>query len=523
MLPSLHRLRLDDVEDDTEAMTKKMKREAEAAEKAEAERVAKAERNAKALAKRNKERRERIIAEKRAEAEELARQRAEEMVKALNKNRLDEFVSQVRQVAEEEKRRKRNVILDDFAAGKVFTLDGLTERLRLPSLIEETFDVSKWVFSAETSVTGIRLDDSSTLGSDSINALSVVSVLGSRFANKEHSGNCGSYNCFEKSVRLGGDDVVSKGLKALISALQKMDSFTMPSTVSVRAPKKSYNATYSAEDTRLGRDELALTLHMAATKIGPPILAAFPVNVFGKDNIVAINDYAYVTESNWTDLERTLDRLRYTHPTPDSLDAAVNSISKATVALMRLVASNNIVLTDVKLSNMIARRDGTSTNYEVKMIDFGAYFTADVNMHTVQTGEVTPEACTFFINGLLLANYVLTVRGTPPWDHKRVFKQLVKEVAGTWTHMQNTGMANGFCALLARDEVYPGNDSLLGLANLLMVPKDDFLTALRSIFYRVLKNYGHNDVLRTNESKAPEGVNPSYINRLVDRIEAIYK
>jgi hypothetical protein len=500
MLPSLHRLRLDDVEDDTDAMTKKMKREAEAAEK---ERLAKVERNAKALAKRNKERRERIIAEKRAEAEELERRRAEE--------------------AEEEKRRKHSVIFDEFPEGKVFTLDGLTERLRLPSLIQDTFGVSKWVFSAETLVTGIRLNDSSTIGSESINALNVVSVLGSRFANKDDSGNCGSYNCFEKSVRLGGDEFVSKGLRALISALQNMDSFMMPSTVSVRAPKKSGKATYSAKDTRLGRDELALTLHMAATKIGPPILAAFPVNVLGKDSIVAINDYAYVTESDWTDLERVLDRLRYTHPTPDAFDAAVDSISKATVDLMRLVAANNIVLTDVKLGNMIARRDGTSTNYEVRMIDFGAYFTADVNMHSTQTGEVTPEECTFFINGLLLANYVLTVRGTPPWDHKRVFKQLVKEVAGTWTRMQNTGMANGFCALLARDEVYPGKDSLLGLANLLMVPKDDFLTALRSIFYLVLENYGHDDVLRTKESKAPEGVNPSYISRLVDRIEAIYK
>jgi hypothetical protein len=262
---------------------------------------------------------------------------------------------------------------------------------------------------------------------------------------------------------------------------------------------------------------------MAATQIGPPILAAFPVNVLGKDNIVAINDYAYVTENDWTDLEQVLDRLRYTHTTPDSLDAAVNSISKATVALMRRVAANNIVLADVKLTNMIARRHGTSTNYEVRMIDFGAYFTADVNMHTAQTGEVTPEECTFFINGLLLANYVMTARGTPPWDHKRVFKQLVKEVAGTWTHMENTGMANGFCALLARDEVYPSKDSLLGLTNLLMVPKDDFFTALRSIFYLVLENYGHNDVLRTNESKAPEGVNPGYISRLVDRIEALYK
>jgi hypothetical protein len=503
MLPSLHNLRIDGIEDDTGVMTKKMKREAEAAAKQEAERAAKAERNARALAQRNKERRERIIAEKRAKEEELERRRAAE--------------------AEEEKRRKHSVIFDEFPEGKVFTLDGLTERLRLPSLIQDTFGVSNWVFSAETSVTGIRLNGSSTLGSESINALGVVSVLGSRFANNDGTGNCGSYNCFEKSVRIEGDDVVSKGLRALISALQNMDSFMMPSKVSVRAPKKSNRETYSADHTRLGRDELALTLHMAATQIGPPILAALPVDVLGKDSIIAINDYAYVTESDWTDLERLLDRLRYTHTTPDSLDAAVNSISKATVALMRRVAANGIVLTDVKLTNMIARRQGWSNNYEVRMIDFGAYFTADVNMHAAQTGEVTPEECIFFINGLLLANYVLTFRGRDPWNHKHVFKQLVKEVSGTWKHMEKKGMANGFCALIARDEVYPREDSLLDLTNLLMVPKDDFFTALRNVFYLVLENYGHDDVLQQYQSKAPEGVNPSYISRLVDRIEALYK
>jgi hypothetical protein len=413
--------------------------------------------------------------------------------------------------AKAEKLRIAGPVFDEFPAGELFELDGLRELMRVPTLIEQTFQLSNWVFSAEegSTVKGVRLDDRDG------DMQSILRTLDVRFANKQ-SGNCGSYNCFEASVGTFGSDPVHTGLNKLISSLQQdIETSPMPPLVAVRAPKKSSRTEYSYDETRLGRDELALTLHMAATGIGPPILAAFPVRIKGHDDLIVIDDYAYVTENISTDFEDVLEGLGRTHRTPEDYRAAVDSISKSTVDLMRLVAANNIVLTDVKPGNMVTRRSGTS--YQVKMIDFGAKFTSNVNMHAAEIGERTPEECIFFVNGLLLASY-LTGSSVA---HQHVLKQFVKEVVGTWKHMENTGMAGGFCFLLERDTVFP-QDPLAKMRNLSMVPKDEFLSALRNAFYTTLEHYGDDDVLKPDQSKAPEGVNPSYISRLVDRIEAIY-
>jgi hypothetical protein len=408
--------------------------------------------------------------------------------------------------AKAEKLRIAGPIFDEFPAGELFELDGLSKLMSIPILIERTFELSDWVFSAEegNTVKGLRLD---VMDGD---MQIILRTLDFRFANKQN-GNCGSYNCFEDSVGTFGTDPVQTGLNKLISSLQDIEIFAMPPQVAIRAPQRSFRTEYSYDETRLGRDELALTLHMAATGIGPPILAAFPVRIKGRGDRIVIDDYAYVTESIWTDFEKVLDRLADTHRTPEDYQAAVDSISKSTIDLMRLVAANNIVLTDVKPGNMIARRSGT--RYKVKMIDFGAKFTSNVNMHAAEIGERTTEECIFFVNGLLLANYLTK----SPVTHQRVLKQLVKEVVGTWKHMENTGMAGGFCFLLKRDTVYPGQ-----LRNLSIVPKDEFLSAIRNAFYKILENYGKYDVVKPTQPNAPEGVNPSYISRLVDRIEALY-
>ena len=414
--------------------------------------------------------------------------------------------------AEAKKLRIAASVFEKFPEGKVFEIDGLMALMRIPTLIEQTFKLSNWVFSAKKeTVKGIRLEEKDG------EMQSILSTLSGRFCNKQ-SGSCGTYNCFEASVGTLGKDAVHTGLNTLITKLQDAEGFEMPEQVSIRSPKKSDLSEYCSDDTRLGRDELALTLHMAATGIGPPILAAFPVLVKGENNQIVKHDYAYVTEDSWKDLREVLKMLSQEHIHGGNIDADVKSISKSTVDLMRLVATKNIVLTDVKLGNMVARRID-SREYEVKMIDFGATFTTNVNMHATEIVERTTEDCIFFVNGLLLVSY-LTGSGFQVMD-KLVFKQLVEEVVETWKKIENTKMASGFCPLLERDTVYP-QDKLKYLSNLSTVPKDHFFKALRNVFYGSLGHYGGDDVLDVEQTVAPDGVSPSYISRLVDKIKILW-
>ena len=429
-------------------------------------------------------------------------------------------------------------ISDDFPQGQHFNLDGFKTLLGLPRVVLNTLKDSKWIFSSNTFITGIRTDATSEFGEESqkTNAFDAIRILSRRFANKPHDQGkpyCGETNCFEGNFSLGGDSDDQKALKAMIYSLNSANGgpFEMPADqlVSVRAPKQKVLKNFSPLYTRLGHYELSLTLYMANSEISPRILAAFPVDVHGESSIVAVRDYAYVTESSWVDFARLLDNLSLSHQSQDELHSAVQSISKAVVNLMRLVAQKSIILTDLKLPNMVARRVGDSTEYEVRMIDFGALFTADVNMHAVTTEEATPEVCTFILNGLLLANFVASWRGSTQralYDHRHLFRELVKEVVDAWRLLESTNTEAGLCTLLMRDTVFPLQSATeYDLKNLVMISKGEFQSALSSTFYRLLHNYGKGveiDLLRLNESMPPESSKPSYISRLVGRMAEIY-
>ena len=446
----------------------------------------------------------------------------------------------------------------------------------LPRLLKDTADTSQWIFSSSTSViSAMRVDinikeplrtegTDIKIGSSSRYMSRVIQALDERFANRpsEHSnrsfgpGRCGTFNCVEPNFSLKGDvgllDIlkleghlqgfslekhrkVQQYLRELITSLHDNvnPNFVMPTSVAVRAPMKSALQYKNEAFTQEESDELALTLYAANYGITPPVLAAFPVGVRSEGSIrhadedvyfedgkfkfqhVVFNSFAYVTESGWTDLERTLNNLRTTHVS--DYYEAVDSISNNTIALFHSVAESGMLLTDVKLANMVARLNNDTTEYEVKMIDFGAQFTCYVNKFANEQSKMTSPSCVFFVNGLLLANQVLKTNQR----HKHVFKNLVREIADTWKEMTINGEGNAFCAILNLDETFNGGRKLPEfLGNMQILREAEFYEMMKVTFYFMLKEYGNTDLLRIGEKKKRHDVN--YISRVVKQFKEHY-
>jgi hypothetical protein len=328
--------------------------------------------------------------------------------------------------------------------------------------------------------------------------------------------HCGSSNCFQANVPL----VYNPDLILLLHWLHaelfnEVEPFTMPLFVSMRTPMKAADV----PDTRDTLDELAITLHMAHLSLSPPVLAAFPFNEEGTIESVGENniEYAYVTESGWVDLKDLLDNLHTKHRTGIEFEAAKSSIAKSILALMRNVAKNYILLMDIKLTNMVGRRRAEdSTDYDVRMIDFGAIFTTDVNMHHINpdNAQFTSAECVFFVNGMLLLHQ------SEPRSKSEFFDGLAFEVCTTWWTMQEPGRSD-FCVLLSKDKRIPlVSDDLPTLS---MVSPAAFHAALRDAFYVVLENYGVKKLGVPPPPHPPADDSYSrYISRIVHRLEEVY-
>ena len=394
----------------------------------------------------------------------------------------------------------------------------------LPRIVKE-FDDSRWVFSAYSAITALRFESTSLIGDpyvggDLVEAFKSIDVLEDRFGNQLYNpARCGSYNCFIPFFSIEGNDVVKKALFKIIAALHEgVPGFVMPKTVSIRAPLKSKAWVYSESKTRAARDEVALTLYMAKENISPQVYATFPVKTTGRGFGVVIKDFAYVTESGWIDFHDLLDDLRITHPLAEEYIAAVDSISKSVIELFRKVADTDMLLTDIKLTNMVARRE-SGTTYEVKMIDFGAYFTFDLNKFVRFQNEFTTSKCVFFVNTLLLANYVLS-RQKAGADHRHVFKALVNEAVKIWEEMISKDSFTGFCDILRRDESFPlALLDKFDQVNMQIVPESEYVEKSRYTFYRMLINYGNDDVLGVNDLKK---YSDPYITRVVEKLKILF-
>jgi hypothetical protein len=404
---------------------------------------------------------------------------------------------------------RRGFIEDEYPHLALNHLDSLEDIMKLEKEIRTSHDKSLWIFSSNPTAMAIRVDDKVDP-----ELVETISRAGERFANKpKNDDDCGSFNCFEPNVPIGGYEPWAVALRTAIKTLNPLSPrFKMPETVSVRAPMLSNEDMYDENITVEERMELALTLFMTSVGISLPVLAALPIEVLNVTGTVVADGFMYVTESGWTDLEQMLTNL-HNDVSAEEYDEAVRSIASKVVTLVERVAEHTIILSDIKLRNMVAKRHPVTKQFDVKMIDFSPLFTADLNMNYPGDGyKPTSKECAFFLNGILLINYVL--KNAPA--HKSVFKELAARVVESWRNMLQNGNASGFCGYLAKDSVFylrkPYARNLVGL------PDGAFEVELKETFYLVLKNYGRVDVVRPNEQVVPPNQYESYITRLVDRL-----
>lgn len=400
-----------------------------------------------------------------------------------------------------------------YTNGVPVDVDDLETLLSIQENIRLENDKSTWIFSSTSQIRALRSNK------DDLKRVGMLNAIVKRFANKHGSDNmlnCGSFNCFESNVSTVGTEDWAVALVTVLENLNSGDSsYVIPNKVSIRAPTRSSDIQYDKDATLDETTELALTLFMANKGISVPVLAAVPVKVLSRSDMktVVADSFLYVTPSGWTDFQTVLNQL-VTNTKLDSKTraAAENSIQNELITLMNLVADQTVLLTDIKLSNMIARQVSDSNEFEIRMIDFGAIFTTQLNTHENSDFGPTAKECAYFLNGLLLLNNALT--NPVALRIKTVFVSLATDVVGVWRNMIQNGTTSGFCAYLAKDSVFP--QKTLHLRNLSSVQKEDFPRAVRDTFYKMLKRYGDERVLETKQSTLLIGQDPSYINRIVE-------
>ena len=351
----------------------------------------------------------------------------------------------------------------------------------------------------------VRLNSESILatntGAVQMNAFAALLALRNEFANKSaewnHSNGCGSANCFRSGVDIHGAALWQVALRAIVLAVnqgadKREGGLALPKTVAVRAPKAVKSAQketneatlFYSENTEDARNELGLTLRAAHMGIAPPVYATFPVKVvFERSGTLASREYGYICEDGWTDLFTVLNTLPVVHPDSSDRMNAERSIAEGVSALMRNVARvAEYLMLDTKTLNMVARRAADTPTYEVLAIDFGAATTTNTKQHG-DTHRMEP-ACIFFVNSLLLLNFVMNFHP----DQTTIFHDLAMEVVQSWKDMQRGD--DSFCALLAEDarRVAGRRGFLLGESSE-SPERGAFQARLRMNFYSMLEFY----------------------------------
>ena len=353
-------------------------------------------------------------------------------------------------------------------------------------------------------ICGLRVDEATQLGVQRIFATLATKRLGEEFANMPYGHNakegCGTSNCFRAGVPLDGNAPWQRGARALLDALnQAVDEPqqrpNVPRTIATRAPKhlpEMLEGEAERKDALEAFDELMLTLYAAHVGITPPVHLAFPVSLKGQKRRFltagAGRGYGYLMEDGWVSLDDALElgRRKVLHADEAEVDEALLSIASGVSDLMHEVSDLYLLALDVNRRNLVVRRRGVSTDYEVRMIDFASKWTVNPNMHAPDDTVTTSTDCIFFINGLCLLNEMATGMPIVPVQ----FDKFAKEVLELWDmRFQNVeGGSEGFCHALLEDKELPERVDV-DMGNLAAVPRDQFMTALRAHFWRVFYTY----------------------------------
>lgn len=348
----------------------------------------------------------------------------------------------------------------------------------------------------------------------------VLKALSKMFVNwpktKNTSLRCGAMNCFFPGLSLDGMMGWQTALRAIMLSLDANKwKDGLPKTVAIRAPMAAQHKAkvFAWNFTQNNRDELKFTLRAAQLGIAPPVYAAFPVKKINQEHkTISERSYAYVFQDGWAELMDMLYiLLPGVHTTPEELKAARASIAKAVHELIRAVSREaNWLQFDIKSANMVTRRVGETTNYDVRMIDFGATMTAVANKYS----EKTSPDCVFFINGLLFLSTVDAVE-----DHydNAMYRDLAADVVNTWAQMSRED-SGGLCNLLAGDmQRVPVETASRYEQSLDRVKAERYESMLRAAFYNMLGSYGKHGTLLKPVDKLSLST-PNFIDRFVNQI-----
>lgn len=374
--------------------------------------------------------------------------------------------------------------------------------------------------------------------------IDLVKNVETAFAFKEHLQTCGSFNCVVPNINVPSTTELLGEVPSLqttrdhqsmmaghvIKKFQPLGTTASPSTATARAPKymrphEDPDAVY--EDMVKETSELFLTLHMAQTRITPPVYAAVPVferESFGGEETKYADlkmtrrfGFAYLCEGNWTSLSKILR---------EPIIIAEEMLSSAILACVRNASNNAVLLLDVKSPNMIAKRSMDSTGWDVRMIDFGSAFSVNIDRFGKPSGHATTSSdCVFFVNGLLLLNSAYY----PHTRKRRVFSELLVEVVATWRTMKALGKIGGFCAYLARDKAYAQTlrrsdpqEPIFSEQNLTVLKEEAFFKELSRVFYTTLRGYGQRVGgtmgVHANENGPPAWLRTSYVERILNEL-----
>jgi len=211
---------------------------------------------------------------------------------------------------------------------------------------------------------------------------------------------CGGYNCFGANVTAR----THPSIHALVKFLWKDDPTYAESlanldlsTLGVRFPKVLNKNNRSTSELRLHT--------IASTSgFGADILCSFSAKGDGFD---PNSGRVYVYATGWTDLFTTIESW-ISHPRPGPkydltmLDAIYDSTKSAAEAFM--------LLTDLKIENIIVRYDSNDEKWECKFIDFDPKFAKLVGSVKGESGyETYGVEIAYFFNTLFFANSLCKV------------------------------------------------------------------------------------------------------------------
>lgn len=509
--------------------------------KAEKERVAQTGRDA---AKTEKERSNKTVAEEKAKTNVNKKKKvAEEKNKANGKKKVEAKEKNAEEVTFKGQEGPEAPVGAPFVDTVVVVPADLAILRKLARTIEQRWwNRQQFVFGCAGKgepIMGLCANNATWLDykGSKILAIDAMEKVASQFANKPPNSmqGCGTSNCHSANVAVVGDALWQTCALALLKALQQD---TPSQTVASRAPKqivlmkerkvafennqKEKIVALEMEDAFEEFDELMLTLYGAHKGITPPVHLAYPVRrqivPADKDETVGISRaYGYLLEDGWTDIAVVLRQKIFAwHSSEDERARARASIAKGVLTLLREISKLHLLAFDTKRMNIVSRRRGDSTDYEVRMIDFSAVFTVDVNMYApVGSSKASTSAdCVFFINGISFLNEVNTYTSS---STRLIFKGVAKEVLELWDRLQHE--EQGFCHLLSKDKTFPKHVTVKS-GSLTRVPLVDFLSAVRENFYATFAHYSR---LRTFYVPKEEQLFRQLMQNVVADLKRVYE